>query len=67
MKKTFVTHISNNRLDIFLGYQSEINDTNMLPVRNQRKGPVNLATIILLITSKEEVCSTSVKVHNALE
>lgn len=62
-----MTHISNNRLGIFLGCQSEINDTNMLPVRNQRKGPVNLATTILLITSKEEVRSTSVKVHNALE
>lgn len=62
------THISDNSLGISLGYQSEINGTNTLPVRNRGKGLVTQSsTVILLAASKEETCSTSVKVHSALE
>lgn len=68
MKRAFVISISDGRLGIFLGYQSEINGTNTLPVRNRGKDLLTQSsTIIPLVTRKEETCSTSVKVHGVLE
>lgn len=68
MKRAFVIPISDSRLGHFLGCQSEINGANTLPVRNRGKGPLTQSsTIIPLVTRKEETCSTSVKVHGALE
>lgn len=64
MKRAFVIRISDGRLGIFLGYQSEINGTNTLPVRNRGKGLLTQSsTVIPLVTRKEETCSTSVKVQ----
>lgn len=67
-EKIFCDSHIDSRLGILLGYQSEINGTNTLPVRNLGKGLLTQSsTIIPLVTRKEETCSTSVKVHGTLE